>query len=202
MRRRLSGEEAKAQILVVAGKHLRENGPSGFRLDPVAKELGVSRQAILHHFGTRDALIVAVVKSTMDKLQGELAMGFGALDDHEHTASALLDQAYQAIVEGRTGRLLAWLALEYQNEDAPWHVATEQPIRMLAQIADAMRARDMGKGNYEDTLFTLILCFYAILGASVFEEGVLSSAGLADDDEAATRFRRWLSKLVVTHLES
>lgn len=202
MRRRLSGDEAKAQILAVAGKHLRETGPTGFRLDPVAKELGVSRQAILHHFGTRDALIVAVVKSTMDKLQGEIAMGFGALQDHEDTASALLDHAYDAIAKGGTGRLVAWLALEYQNEDAPWHVATEQPMRMLAQIADAMRARDMGKGHYEDTLFTLILCFYAILGASVFEESVLGSAGLADDPDASARFRRWLSKLVVSHLES
>ena len=65
-----------------------------------------------------------------------------------------------------------------------------------------MRARDLGEGNYEDTLFTLILCFYAILGASVFEESVLSSAGLAEDEDASQRFRDWLSKLVVAHLES
>ncbi len=201
MRRRLRGEEAKAQILAVAGKHLRETGPSGFRLDPVAKELGVSRQAILHHFGNRDELILAVVRGTMDKLQGELALGFGALEDHEDTAAALLDHAYEAIVTGGTGRLLAWLALEYQNENAPWHAATQQPMRMLAQIADAMRARDMGEGNYEDTLFTLILAFYAVLGSAVFEESVLSSAGLSDDEAAPSRFRQWLSKLLVAHLE-
>ena len=57
----MSGEEARARILDAAGEQLRISGPSGLRLDPIAEELGVSRQALLHHFGTRDGLIAAVV---------------------------------------------------------------------------------------------------------------------------------------------
>ena len=55
-RRRRPAEETQAEILNVAQQHLLDRGPGGVRLDEIAREVGVSRQAVLHHFGNREGL--------------------------------------------------------------------------------------------------------------------------------------------------
>jgi len=101
-RRRLSGEEARARILDAAGEQLRITGPSGLRLDPIAEELGVSRQALLHHFGTRDGLIAAVVQRGLDDLQTELATALAGLTDLGENPGRVLERAFEVIVDGVT----------------------------------------------------------------------------------------------------
>lgn len=201
MAKRLSGEEARARILDAAEEQLRASGPSGLRLDVIAKKIGVSRQAVLHHFGTRDGLIAAVVHRALERLQIELAGGLSVLSDRESGSKVLVERAFEVVVDGGYGRLLAWLALEHQDEKLDAFAGDEKKLAMLAQLSHSIREREIGPRDYRDTLFTFVLSTYAILGSAVFEEGVFRAAGLADDPNARADFRKWLSGLLVAHLE-
>jgi AcrR family transcriptional regulator len=53
-------EATKARLLEAATELLREKGLGGFRTADVVERAGVSKGALLHHFPTKDALIVAV----------------------------------------------------------------------------------------------------------------------------------------------
>jgi AcrR family transcriptional regulator len=59
-RRRRDAAAAREAILDAAEKQLVVTGPSGIRLQEVAKEAGVSHPTVLHHFGSREALVKAV----------------------------------------------------------------------------------------------------------------------------------------------
>lgn len=198
-RRRLSREQARDQILDTALRHLREHGPQALKLTVLAKEIGVSHQAILHHFGSRDGLVAAVVRRAVAQLQAELIGGLSGLDDRERGSAVLLDRAFEILVDEGHGRLLAWLALSHPNEVS---LDAERPLELLAKAGHSVRERDLeSEVDHSDTLFTFILISYAVLGAAVFQKGVFASAGLGDDAEAPERFRAWLRALVVGHLE-
>lgn len=198
MAKRLSGEEARARILDAAEEQLRAAGPNGLRLDDIAKAIGVSRQAVLHHFGTRDGLIAAVVHRALERLQHELAGGLSVLSDREHGAAVLVQRAFEVVVDGGYGRLLAWLALEHDGEElAP----VQKNLALLAQLSHRIRERELGPRDYRDTLFAFVLSTYAILGAAVFEPGVFRAAGLDSDPNASAEFRTWFTGLLVAHLE-
>lgn len=199
MAKRLSGEEARARILDAAEAQLREEGPSALRLDVIAKKIGVSRQAVLHHFGTRDGLVAAVVHRALERLHLELAGGLSVLSDRERGSTVLVERAFEVVADGGYGRLLAWLALEREQLETPGDDA--KSLAMLAQLSHRIREREIGPRDYRDTLFTFVLSTYAILGAAVFEDGVFRAAGLEDDPSARADFRRWFTSLLVSHLE-
>jgi AcrR family transcriptional regulator len=201
MAKRLSGEEARARILDTTVERLRAEGPAALRLDAIAKELGISRQAILHHFGTREDLIAAVVHRAFERLERELMGGLSVLSDRERGSAVLVKRAFEVIVDGGYGRLLGWLALEHRDP-AGFFGARQQVLATLAKMSQQIREREVGPADYRDTLFTFVLVSYAILGSAVFGEGVMRSAGLADDPNAPEEFREWLNSLIVGHLES
>ena len=65
---RRSAEEARAVILDAAETHLRARGPDGLRLKDLADEIGISHPAILHHFGSRTALVQAVMQRMTESI--------------------------------------------------------------------------------------------------------------------------------------
>ncbi|MGE0787463.1 MAG: TetR/AcrR family transcriptional regulator [Sandaracinaceae bacterium] len=197
VRRRLSGEEARSRILDAAVERLRQEGPQGLKLTVLAKELGVSHQAILHHFGSRDGLVRAVVRQALDSLSAELVGGMRTLDDHHRGTGVLLDRAFAVLGDQGYGRLLGWLALSEPEAEMD-----HTPILLLAQVAHAIRERDVPGHDERDTLFTVILLSYAVLASSIFETGTFAAAGLANDPSAQHDFRAWLRKLIVEHLEA
>src|SRR5882672_5449363 len=71
-RKRLTAVEARARILDAAERRLAEVGPEGLRLTELAAELGVSHPAILHHFGSREELVAAVVAAAIARLDARL----------------------------------------------------------------------------------------------------------------------------------
>src|SRR6478736_553059 len=58
---RRDAETARAAILEATEKRLVHVGPSGIRLQEVAADAGVSHPTVLHHFGSREALVQAVI---------------------------------------------------------------------------------------------------------------------------------------------
>lgn len=58
---RTPDEERRAQLVSGALEHLQATGLSGFTLRSLAPSLGTSARMLVHYFGTRDALLEAVL---------------------------------------------------------------------------------------------------------------------------------------------
>jgi AcrR family transcriptional regulator len=72
VRRRTQAErslETQTRILKAAANLIRKRGYARFRTMDVAAEAGLSRGAQLHHFPTKDALVVATLKYVFEQAQ-------------------------------------------------------------------------------------------------------------------------------------
>src|SRR5438105_386202 len=67
-RLRRKSEEARALILDAAEKRLIEGGPEALRLQDLARDLRISHPLILHHFGSREGLVGALIVGWLDRL--------------------------------------------------------------------------------------------------------------------------------------
>lgn len=199
-RKRLTGEQARERILDAALERLRVVGPQGLKLTEISAELGVSHQAILHHFGSRDGLVAAVVKRASDALHAEIAGGLRVFGDHERGTGVLIDRSFEVMVDQGHGRLFAWLALAYPND--PRFHDVGQPLAALVELAHALREQESKRAEKKDTAFMFLLLTEVILAASVFEPALLRASGLPDDADTRSEYRRWLRDLVRRHLES
>ena len=62
MNARVRSEERRAEIVRAALEVIAERGYRGASLAAVAERVGLTQQGLLHHFPTKDALLVAVLK--------------------------------------------------------------------------------------------------------------------------------------------
>lgn len=195
-RKRLPADEAKSRILEAAAERLHAQGPQNLTLATLAKDLGVSHQAILHHFGTREGLVAEVLDLALQRLQQELEQQLRAMaETDERSAEALLARAFDVLVAQGYGRLLAWIALG-PDEALELH-AERQPIAALARLAHSIRVERHPEADYRDTLYAVVLGAYTALASSVFERGVMRGAGI---DDPAT-FRTWVAQLISRQLD-
>jgi AcrR family transcriptional regulator len=198
-RRRRTAEQARREILDAAEKQLGRAGPDSIRLQDVAREVGVSHPTVLHHFGSRDELVRAVIERAFETLQSELVGAFQMTEIHERETVALLNRVSQTLGERGYARLLAWLMLS----GAPPRKPTIAPIRVVAEAAHAHRRRQGIKAaSFEDSLFITMLAALVMFADALVGENLRASAGLSDDPEAPQRFRTWLAKLIVEHADA
>ena len=200
-RRRRSPEEAQRQILDVAEAMLAESGPDAIRLQDIAERVGISHPTILHHFGSREALLAAVVRRAIEALESDLLAALRSPDITEAQIEDLVERVFETFHDRGHARVMAWLLLSGQVKPTE----TGSQIRAVAELAHQQRLiHHAGKGSrprFEDTLFSIMLVAVVLFGDAVAGEAMSSSAGLARDQKSRKRFRTWLARLVVTHLE-
>jgi AcrR family transcriptional regulator len=199
-RKRRTADEARAAILDAAERRLAASGPAAIRLQEVAADVGVSHPTVLHHFGSREALVEAVVARALDSLHAELVAAVQSSSGHEDEdrLTSLLDAVFETLVVRGHGRTYLWLML---SGYAP---ADDLRVRSLAEVAHASRCAKMaseGKKKappFEDTYFTVLLPALAMLSLSV--RGAVDKH-TRDDALGPRAFRRWLAKLMHEHFE-
>ncbi len=190
-RRRLNAEEARRRILEAAEKQLMKVGPQGLRLTDLARALGVSHPAILHHFGSREGLVAAVVRHAVGTLNEQLLAAFAG-GKRGADREALMEMVAEVYGERGFARLLAWLMLS--GRATPQRGAPEQPLRRLADAAHALRQQRDPDANFDDTLFELQLVAIALLGDAIFGETIRRASGSAAPGPQGSRdFRRRLA---------
>src|SRR5687767_8641945 len=88
---RRTAEDARTAILDATERRLVEHGPSGIRLQDVAADVGVSHPTILHHFGSRERLVEAVIHRRNQAMNQEVILSLvsARADDEENAAIAL-----------------------------------------------------------------------------------------------------------------
>jgi TetR/AcrR family transcriptional regulator, repressor for neighboring sulfatase len=197
---RRTAEDARALILDAAEAQLRERGPDGLRLKDLAREVGVSHPAILHHFGSRTGLVQAVIARTTERMQAQI-MAALARDFDPVAGATLLDRVFRVLGDRGIARTLAWLCLASETPPADL-MATH--VRTLAEAVHRVRCERHpdAEASFEDTLFTVTLAAMAPIGNAIAGEALRASAGQGDDPDAERRFVVWFAALVRRHLES
>jgi AcrR family transcriptional regulator len=201
-RRRRTADEARVAILDAAEKRLVAAGPDGIRLQEVAADVGVSHPTVLHHFGSREGLVEAVVERALESLKLGLleAMRTSQHLDDKPQVEPLLARVFDTLVQGGHARALLWLALSGRVP-----MTDQLHVRAVAEaVHEIRREKRKGKGKslppFEDTFFTVLLPALALLSMSVIAPPELRAAG-HDAPFGAARFRTWLAELVRKHLE-
>lgn len=196
-RRRRTAEEARTAILDAAERRLVAAGPAGIRLQEVAADVGVSHPTVLHHFGSREALVEAVVARALESMHNGLLAALPTAPGQPDQVARLLDNVSATLVGGGHGRAFLWLALS-------GYAATMEELRVknLAEMVHEIRktrraAKKKPAPEMEDTYFTVLLPALALLAMAVFGD-----EGETPDAECSpARFRAWLARLIHRHLE-
>lgn len=200
-RHRRTAEEARQAILDAAERRLRDAGPGGIRLQDVAADVGISHPAVLHHFGSREGLVGAVVERAIEGLQRDLARALGEMAGDTPDGSALFERVYEVLFERGHARLIGWLLL------SGYEPLGSEPIRTgwatIAKTTHALRlagAKGPRKPPLEDTRFMIVLCALALFGEAIAGRATFEAAGFERDPKAERRFRAWLATLLAEHM--
>ena len=193
-RLRRTAEDARAAILDAAEKRLADVGPAGIRLQDVARDVGVSHPTVLHHFGSREGLVHAVVERNVGALERDLIAEIGKNPMGTEPVTAMLECVARVLGPGGHARVVAWLALSGERPVGP------TGFDSVARAAHELRTLRRGPNvpPYEDTYFTVLLAGLALFGDAI--AGPLFR-GAGADAQASARFRAWLATLLKQHLE-
>jgi AcrR family transcriptional regulator len=198
-RRRRDAVAARAAILDAAERQLVVAGPSGIRLQEVAAHAGVSHPTVLHHFGTREGLVKAVITRSLASVNARLVDAISRSTGDTAQVAAMLDGVFDALANGGRARVVMWLALEGQRIEA------DARLSAVVEATHALRkSKHAGKrrvSSREDTAHVVVLAALALVGATVMGPALLENAGLSDDAAAERRFRAWLARLLTKHLD-
>ena len=91
--------DTREKFLSIATTQFAERGFYGTSIAHISEELGLSKQALLHHFGSKERLYAEVLKQISDGLIQDLQTAADAVDDSgervEQTFSAIFRAALQ-----------------------------------------------------------------------------------------------------------
>ena len=198
-RKRRTAEEARREILEAAQKRLADGGPEAIRLQEIARDIGISHPAILHHFESRDGLMQALAHSAVQALDHELVQIIG--DAAVQTSPAeVLDRVFRALGESGLARLLGWYTLTF----TPQPQAEEQFI--LRHVVDVLHGRlqhpigERPPPSREEVLLMVRLAAVALLGDAIFGPLLSFSLGTSDDRGSQKTFRQFLAELMAERL--
>ena len=135
--------QRRAKLLDEVVGYLSQHGVAGVSLRPIARELGVSVNALVHHFGSKDELVVAALRRAAEIQQG--------VDERwrrqvSHLSTAELQRRWWRLINRSPEHLaLVRLGLEAATLDAtvsglPGDVRAEQISFWREDIAERLIA--------------------------------------------------------------
>jgi AcrR family transcriptional regulator len=194
-RRRRSAAETRSAILEAAERRLLGGGPEAIRLQEIAADAGISHPAILHHFGSREGLVEAMVLRGITNLQAQFLEGWPSAKEPD--IEGVLDRFYEVASRRGIARMLAWLILSGQG-NRTMTPGVFKPAAERMHAGRVRRALNQGRRSpeLEETLFAATLLFILVLGDSLFGPSVRRAIGLGSGADSTRRYRRWLSKTV------
>ena len=136
-RRRRTADAARREILEAAERRLAQSGPMGLRLQDVAADVGISHPAVLHHFGSREGLVHAVIERAIVGLQEDLVRSLSETQqgDAPDTA-ALFEHVFETLFDRGHARLMAWLLLSGYD---PFNETARANWAQIGQVTHALR---------------------------------------------------------------
>ena len=192
---RRTPEEARRLILEAAEADMAASGPSGLRLQEVAKLAGVSHPTILHHFGSREGLVQALNLRSLDYLKTALLKAMEGAPSSSETAIASTFAAYR----GGLAQRMVWL----MQSHAPMGAAGLPVFDELVEALHAMRLRIAGPDpgfDIADTRAIVQLTTIAAFGDAILGPRLRRAAGPAEETAMREYFENWFSGLLNVYM--
>ena len=129
-------------------------------IDSVASEAGMSKAGVVHHFSSKEALMVGVVNRVMDLWEGQLAATIGEVTDPVERLRAYVDFEVLSDFDGGDLALLAdvklrdTLAAQWRERLRPWF--GEDAPGDAGQRAALQSARLIADGAWTDQALGLL----------------------------------------------
>jgi AcrR family transcriptional regulator len=195
---RRSAEEARRVILEAAERRLSEAGPAALRLQDIARDVGISQPAILHHFGSREELMRALIEHATTRLELDLMRMFGPGDEGVPDGPAIMERVWDMLSRRGQARLMAWMALSGYE---PTSEIMKVGFTTMAQFTHARLEATAGrKPTYEETLFAILVSTLALFGQAILGPMLFRIAGLDNDPTAPERLRSWLGSVLMSRV--
>ncbi|MFC4249921.1 TetR/AcrR family transcriptional regulator [Sinimarinibacterium flocculans] len=151
--------ETRQRMLAAALRLFAERGFYGASMDQIARELDLTKQALIHHFGTKEKLYGAVLVAISERLMTE------AIQPTEvESASAFADavsRIYLRTLQHREDTLLLMREL-LDNRRRAAQAGTWYLKPFLDGLADLLRRDPNWQEEDEGSIFTHV---YQVLGA-------------------------------------
>ena len=196
---RRTAEDAQSAILDAASKRMSAVGPGGLRLQDVAADVGVSHPTILHHFGSREGLVAAVVHRSVDALHASLVEEIGKGRRGEKPVLEMLEAAARVLGPMGHARVVAWLSLAGEIPDTRGSENIERIARAAHELRQHLHREDTPP--YEDMYFVIILSALALFGDVIVGPMLHPPEDERARERRSKRFRAWLARLLQSHLE-
>ncbi len=140
--RKLDGEKAQ-RIVAAMRSSVSTRGAAGSTFDVVAREAGVSRGLLHYYFGSKERLLVEVVRRDCDSRIEALEERLGRADTVDEIVGALV-ASLQDFVEGEPGStavLYEMLSASRRSEEIRTELA-ELYRRWRAHLAEVLRQKE------------------------------------------------------------
>lgn len=197
-RQRRPAEEARRAILDATERRLAQVGLAGIRLQDVAAEVGISHPAILHHFGSREGLLQALIERTLRRLRRDLVAAVETMNADQTDAAGVLEKAFAVLADRGQARLFAWLLLSGQAQEL--ENDESELLRDIVEAIHRVREVHVGPADFEETRFAVLLAGAALFGDAIAGRALRRSAGLRDHERGAVAFRKWLAERLFEYL--
>lgn len=139
--RKLEGEKAQ-RIVEAMRTSVGKRGAAGSTFDVVAREAGVSRGLLHYYFGSKEQLLVEVVRSDCDARVASLEESLAAASSADEIVGVLVQtlEAFVADEPGVQALLYEMLSASRRSEEIRAELA-ELYRRWRSQLADALREK-------------------------------------------------------------
>lgn len=188
-RSRRAAGEARVAILEAARRRVVAAGADGLRLTEVAREAGISHPAVLHHFGNREGLVIALAEYVTDQLKEDLLQVLEETEEGGPRFSELVNRVFEALADRGHGKLLAWALQDHASLVAP------MISRTVAELVAAIQGRSVGDAPeppLAEVQRNVLLVALAAVGDGLVGEAFAVGAGVQNDDDRRA-FRAWVS---------
>lgn len=184
-------DDSKARILDAAERLLIEGGPLAVQVRAVAALVGMTDAGVSHHFGTRDELLVALLRHGSRRLRE-------AVDDVVHSwvddsgAVESLVQSIAALYRDRYGELAIAL------HSAGWRAEGKGMLDPVVNALHAAQTRREDGASLMDTRLAVAALHQALAIDPVYGASFRRSAGIASSTaQRADPQLRWWTKTLV-----
>ena len=198
-RQRRTPQAAKFAILDAAERRLHDEGPEGVRIQRIAADLGITDAAVHYHFGTREALMDALLRRIGRRLVDDIETTIESWAPDQIDVAALGRLFQRAYADERAARLALWLSL------AGWRPKGSGMLKPLvervhrARMEAARKARRPAPRN-SDTQYAIALLSAAHMHAAMSDEALLASVAQDPTRLHQRDFLDFAVELIARHL--
>lgn len=152
------GQNTRRRIQEAARKQIAERGVAGFTLEAVARDVGVTKQAVLYHFGSRGGLVAEAFLDLLADESGALVEAVGDAEPGPEAIRSFLRGAvawhledpdrfrllYAAVQMGHVDEQLDEETLRERVYPVTGRVYEVLEAKLRPVVADAVQARRLG----------------------------------------------------------